>query len=99
MPDNVLIVIPDSYTGTFVIREDKHHGRLPNGAALENYGDWYWEFSEIEDIIYVKDIGPFMHATNISAGWASVSGYVESFSWEKDEKKQEIKCKVKKPNK
>lgn len=94
LPDSVLISVPDSYRGSFVIREDKTNGRQPDGAALENYSDWYWEFSKIDEIVYVADIRPFMHATNISAAWASVSGYVQLFSWERDEKKQQIKCKI-----
>lgn len=54
-PSEVLIAIPDEYRGKLTIKQDAQKGKLPDVRALENFGDYVYEFPQIENgIVYVK---------------------------------------------
>lgn len=98
-PYEVGFVAPSEYAGgkwSFVIRECKINGIEPNWKALEKHGDWYWEFRETNDVLYVKDIRPILNAREIWAGWAHVAP-IDSFQWEKDRARREVRCSLNEP--
>ena len=73
-PSEVLIAIPDGYRGELTIKQDAQNGKQPEVRALENFGDYVYEFPEIENrIVYVKEISLIINANDISVSEMSVA--------------------------
>ena len=70
---SVLLVVPNNFTGKLIVKES-NEGKSPQGAALENYNDYVYEFENIEDsIVFVKNILPILKATEIGASKINIS--------------------------
>ena len=73
-PTSILIVVPNGYRGKLIIEQNTLEGRLPMSSALENYGDYVYEFSEVYDgSVFVQDIDPIMNAIEIYASEINVT--------------------------
>ena len=66
--EGLLIVIPNNFTGTFYIIEDKDNFQKPEAKAFENFGDYVYELHENE--IRIENIKIFKkREMNISFMW------------------------------
>ena len=70
----VLLVVPDQYRGELAIKQDAANGRQLDSAALENFGDYVYEFQEVTNgIVYVKNISHIRTANKINVSEMSVA--------------------------
>lgn len=73
-PSEVLIAVPSEYRGELTIKQDAQKGKQPDVRALENFGDYIYEFPEIENrIVYVKKMSLIINANEISVSEMSVA--------------------------
>ena len=73
-PSEVLLAVPDGYRGELTIKQDAQKGKQPEVRALENFGDYVYEFPEIENrIVYVREISLIINANEISVSAMSVA--------------------------
>ncbi|MBN1384425.1 MAG: hypothetical protein JW983_06070 [Elusimicrobia bacterium] len=73
-PSTILIAVPNDYCGKLIIKEDIQEGRRLNAAALENYGDYVYELSEIDKgTAFVENITFLLNCERIIASKMSIA--------------------------
>jgi len=73
-PTSILIIVPNDYRGKLIIKQNVLEGGLPESSALENYGDYVYEFAEVHnETVFVRDISPVINATEVFASEMNVT--------------------------